>query len=234
VALYVTRTRTCCVSSSLLRRLTPQHFHTLWGQTAANLQAALAERSDAEIGLAHRQIAIGEASLPLPLSAYTEFDDDQSPASGIESIGTIRRGRKGRPVTPAAARRPATANRSNRSLGPQRRGGATGEPERSQPRDLRRPHAGMESTSPGNGNGLAQLPAIPPSWRSASALHPIRVNREPADIDDIRAEAADLRAVVDDPASPPLRPARERQRLDRLQATIAEHERGRNGNEDRS
>ena len=70
----VTRTRTCCVSSSLLRRLTPQHFHTLWGQTAANLQAALAERSDAEIGLARRQIAIGEASLRLPLSAYTEFD----------------------------------------------------------------------------------------------------------------------------------------------------------------
>jgi hypothetical protein len=74
VALYVTRTRTCCVSSSLLRRLTPQHFHTLWGQTAANLQAAWAERSDAEIGLARRQIAIGEASLHLPLSACTEFD----------------------------------------------------------------------------------------------------------------------------------------------------------------
>ena len=74
MALYVTRTRTCCVSSSLLRRLTPQHFHTLWGQTAANLQAPLAERSDTEIGLARRQIAIGEASLHLPLSAYTEFD----------------------------------------------------------------------------------------------------------------------------------------------------------------
>jgi hypothetical protein len=44
----------------------------------------LAERSDAEIGLTHRQIAIGEASLHLPLSAYTEFDDDQSPASGID------------------------------------------------------------------------------------------------------------------------------------------------------
>ena len=60
------------------------------------------------------------------------------------------------------------------------------------------------------------------------------IARTDADIDDIRAEAADLRAVVDDPASPPLRLARERQRLDRLQATIAEHERGRNGNEDRS
>jgi hypothetical protein len=47
---------------------------TLWGQTAATLQAALAERSDAEIGLARRQIAIGEASLHLPLSACTEFD----------------------------------------------------------------------------------------------------------------------------------------------------------------
>jgi len=44
------------------------------GAAAANLQAALAERSDAEIGLARRQIAIGEASLRLPLSAYTEFD----------------------------------------------------------------------------------------------------------------------------------------------------------------
>ena len=47
---------------------------TLWGQTAANLQAALAKRSDAEIGLARRQIAIGEASLHPPPSAYTEFD----------------------------------------------------------------------------------------------------------------------------------------------------------------
>ena len=44
------------------------------GAAAANLQAALAERSDAEIGLARRQIVIGEASLRLPLSAYTEFD----------------------------------------------------------------------------------------------------------------------------------------------------------------
>ena len=88
--------------------------------------------------------------------------DHQSPASGIDRIGTIRRGRKGRPVTPAAARRPATANRSNRSLGPQRRGGATGEPERSQlPRDLRRPHAGMESTSPGKWQWSGSTPAIP-------------------------------------------------------------------------
>ena len=60
------------------------------------------------------------------------------------------------------------------------------------------------------------------------------IARTDADIDDIRAEAADLRAVVDDPAGPPLRLARERQRLDRLQAIIAEHERGRNGNEDKS
>jgi hypothetical protein len=60
------------------------------------------------------------------------------------------------------------------------------------------------------------------------------IARTDADIGDIRAEAADLREFVDDPASPPLRLARERQRLDRLQATIAEHERGRNGNEDRS
>ncbi len=98
-----------------------------------------------------------------------------------ESTGSARFGEdenvvQSHPLLPG----PATANRSNRSLGPQRRGGATGEPERSQlPRDLRRPHAGMESTSPGKWQWSGSTPAIPPSW-SASALHPIRVNREPA------------------------------------------------------
>ncbi|MDE1674878.1 hypothetical protein [Nocardia gipuzkoensis] len=55
-------------------RLTPQHFHTLWGQSAANLNAVLAERSDTEIAWARRQIEIGEAGLHLPLTAHTEFD----------------------------------------------------------------------------------------------------------------------------------------------------------------
>jgi len=97
-------------------------------------------------------------------------------STGSARFGEDEKGVQSHPLLPG----PATANRSNRSLGPQRRGEATGEPEPTQlPRDLRRPHAGMESTSPGNCSGLAQS-AIPPSWRSASALHPIRVNREPA------------------------------------------------------
>ncbi|MGW4241178.1 hypothetical protein [Nocardia sp. NPDC004722] len=58
----------------LRNRLSPQHFHTLWGQSAANLAAVLAERSDAEIAVARKQIALGETSLHLPLASNTEFD----------------------------------------------------------------------------------------------------------------------------------------------------------------
>lgn len=59
---------------SLRRRLTPQHFHTMWGQSHANLAAVLADRTDAEITLARKQIDTGATTLHLPLSARVEFD----------------------------------------------------------------------------------------------------------------------------------------------------------------
>ncbi|GAA2750350.1 hypothetical protein [Kitasatospora cinereorecta] len=55
-------------------RLSPSHFHTLWGQTAANLAAVLAERTEAESAVARRHIAEGTATLQLPLTARAEFD----------------------------------------------------------------------------------------------------------------------------------------------------------------
>ncbi|MGW8490346.1 hypothetical protein [Streptomyces sp. NPDC055886] len=58
----------------LRTRLSPVHFHTLWGQTAANLAAVLAERSEAETAAARRHIAVGAATLQLPLTARAEFD----------------------------------------------------------------------------------------------------------------------------------------------------------------
>ncbi len=58
----------------LRNRLTPQHFHALWGQSHANLAAVLADRAPAEIELARKQIATGQADLHLPLSAHVEFD----------------------------------------------------------------------------------------------------------------------------------------------------------------
>lgn len=58
----------------LRARLTPQHFHALWGQSATNLTAVLADRTPAEIELARKQIEAGEADLHLPLSAHVEFD----------------------------------------------------------------------------------------------------------------------------------------------------------------
>lgn len=59
---------------TLRRRVTPQHFHALWGQSHANLTAVLGDRTDAEIALARKQIDTGEATLHLPLSARVEFD----------------------------------------------------------------------------------------------------------------------------------------------------------------
>ncbi|RSM68923.1 hypothetical protein DL991_40810 [Amycolatopsis sp. WAC 01375] len=58
----------------LRTRLTPQHFHALWGQSHTNLTAVLADRTPAEIASARQQIAAGEADLHLPLSAHVEFD----------------------------------------------------------------------------------------------------------------------------------------------------------------
>jgi hypothetical protein len=50
------------------------------------------------------------------------------------------------------------------------------------------------------------------------------IARTDANIAAIRAETTELRAVVDDTASPPIRHARERARLDYLEKVIAEHE----------
>jgi hypothetical protein len=60
--------------AGLHQRLAPQHFHLLWGQSAANLKAVLAERTDAEIAAARAQIEQLGDRLQLPLAAYTEFD----------------------------------------------------------------------------------------------------------------------------------------------------------------
>ncbi|MGW1538791.1 hypothetical protein ACWCPM_00575 [Streptomyces sp. NPDC002309] len=59
---------------ALRTRLSPVHFQTLWGQTAANLAAVLAERTEAESSAARRHIAEGTATLQLPLAARAEFD----------------------------------------------------------------------------------------------------------------------------------------------------------------
>lgn len=55
-------------------RLSPHLFHTIWGQSRVNVTEAIELRTDAEIAHARRQIADGEASMPLPLSAHVEFD----------------------------------------------------------------------------------------------------------------------------------------------------------------
>jgi hypothetical protein len=55
-------------------RLSPQHFAQLWGQSHANLQAVLADRTDEEKALGRKHIDAGEAFLQLPLAASVEFD----------------------------------------------------------------------------------------------------------------------------------------------------------------
>jgi hypothetical protein len=46
----------------------------MWGQSHANLRAALADRTDVEKALARKQITEDRLSLHLPLSAQVEFD----------------------------------------------------------------------------------------------------------------------------------------------------------------
>ncbi|NUK26029.1 hypothetical protein [Streptomyces lunaelactis] len=55
-------------------RLSPAHFHALWGQSRVNVRAAIAARTDAEIALARRQIADDGLTLQLPLASHVEFD----------------------------------------------------------------------------------------------------------------------------------------------------------------
>ncbi|MDG5807233.1 hypothetical protein P9869_32120 [Streptomyces ossamyceticus] len=54
--------------------LTPQSFSRLWGQSWANLNAVLDDRTPEELAQARKHIEVGEASLDLPLAAHTEFD----------------------------------------------------------------------------------------------------------------------------------------------------------------
>jgi len=58
----------------LALRLTPTHFHALWGQSRANLDEVLRSRSDAELAEARRQIAENGIVLQLPLASRVEFD----------------------------------------------------------------------------------------------------------------------------------------------------------------
>lgn len=55
-------------------RLSPPHFHAIWGQSLTNLHAVLAERKVVEINAARSQIRDEALSLQLPLAARTEFD----------------------------------------------------------------------------------------------------------------------------------------------------------------
>jgi hypothetical protein len=57
----------------LQRRLSPRHFHALWGQSQANLTAVLRERTPAEITTARRQLTEQGLRLQLPLAAHAEF-----------------------------------------------------------------------------------------------------------------------------------------------------------------
>ncbi|MFD7982150.1 hypothetical protein ACFV4M_02060 [Kitasatospora indigofera] len=58
----------------LALRLDPGHFARLWGQSRVNLSSALAERTDAELELARKQIARDGLRLQLPLASQVEFD----------------------------------------------------------------------------------------------------------------------------------------------------------------
>ncbi|MGP4089200.1 hypothetical protein [Streptomyces sp. KR55] len=58
----------------LRHRLTPRHFHALWGQSQANLTEVLRLRTDAEIARARRRIADEGLTLQLPITSQVEFD----------------------------------------------------------------------------------------------------------------------------------------------------------------
>lgn len=55
-------------------RLSPQHFHSLWGQSRVNVIEAIRARTDIEIAVARQQIASEGLALQLPLAAKVEFD----------------------------------------------------------------------------------------------------------------------------------------------------------------
>ncbi|MFE0695681.1 hypothetical protein [Streptomyces sp. NPDC058869] len=55
-------------------RLSPQHFHALWGQSRVNVLAAINARTDAELAQARQQITDQGLTLRLPLGTQVEFD----------------------------------------------------------------------------------------------------------------------------------------------------------------
>ncbi|WP_079251266.1 hypothetical protein [Streptomyces acidiscabies] len=55
-------------------RLSPRHFHELWGQSHVNLRSALADLTDGEIAVARQRIAEEGLCLQLPLASQVEFD----------------------------------------------------------------------------------------------------------------------------------------------------------------
>ncbi|MFF4012755.1 hypothetical protein [Streptomyces sp. NPDC001717] len=60
--------------AQLQLRLSPRHFHALWGQSRVNVNEAIKARTDSEITAARRQITAAGLSLQLPLAAHVEFD----------------------------------------------------------------------------------------------------------------------------------------------------------------
>ncbi|MET8621039.1 hypothetical protein [Streptomyces albidoflavus] len=60
--------------AGLQLRLSPHHFHALWGQSRVNVVEAIKARTDAEIAGARQQIADDGLTLQLPLAAHVEFD----------------------------------------------------------------------------------------------------------------------------------------------------------------
>ncbi|MFD7337806.1 hypothetical protein ACFV98_17605 [Streptomyces violascens] len=55
-------------------RLSPRHFHALWGQSRVNVREAISARTDIEITQARRHISEADLGLHLPLGSHVEFD----------------------------------------------------------------------------------------------------------------------------------------------------------------
>ncbi|MFD4242796.1 hypothetical protein ACFWP3_14515 [Streptomyces sp. NPDC058525] len=60
-------------------RLSPQHFHALWGQSRVNVTEAIAARTDAEITLARQQVADQGLTRSFPSPHTWSSTHDQAP-----------------------------------------------------------------------------------------------------------------------------------------------------------
>ncbi|WP_159399464.1 hypothetical protein [Streptomyces sp. SID5464] len=58
----------------LQHRLSPTHFHALWGQSRVNVLEALGLRTSDEITRARQRIADEGLTLTLPLATQVEFE----------------------------------------------------------------------------------------------------------------------------------------------------------------